>query len=77
MTNIPIVIGAFGRHQRIGIRTGGFGNNRTNGAHPNYYIIENGQNTENSPGDSRKICCHSNSSERPSAKTDVKNSQGV
>ena len=24
-----------------------------------------------------ETCCHSNSSERPSAKTDVKNSQGV
>ena len=25
----------------------------------------------------QETCCHSNSSERPSAKTDVKNSQGV
>ena len=36
------------RHQRIGTRTGGLGNKRTNGDHLNYSI---GQNTEKSPGD--------------------------
>ena len=46
------------------------------GDHSNYNIIENGQNTEKSPGDLRRLAViHSN--ERPSAKTDVKNSQGV
>ena len=25
------------------------------GNHPNYYIIENGQNTENSPGDLSRL----------------------
>ena len=35
--------------------TGGFGNKRTNGDHPNEYIIEIGQNTEKSPGDLRKL----------------------
>ena len=39
---IPIVIGT-------GI--GGHGNKRTIGDHPNYNIVETGQNTEKSPGD--------------------------
>ena len=37
-------------HQRIIKGTGGLGGRRTSGDHPNYNIIENGQNTENSPG---------------------------
>ena len=48
-----------------------------NEGHPNYYIIENGQNTEKSPGDLRRLAVTQKSSERLSAKTDVKNSQGV
>ena len=43
---------------------------RTSGDYPNNSIIENGQNTEESSGDS-------NSSERPSANADVKNSKGI
>ena len=43
------------------------------GDHQNNNINDNGQNIKESPGD----CCHSNSSERLSAKTDMKNSQGV
>ena len=31
--------------------TGGLGNRKKSGDHPNYNIIENGQNTEKSPGD--------------------------
>ena len=31
--------------------TGGLGNMKTNGDHPNYNIIENGQNTEKTPGE--------------------------
>ena len=42
-------------HQRIGTKTGKFGNKRTNGDHPNYSIIEIGQNAEKSPGDLRKL----------------------
>ena len=34
-----------------GIRTGGFGNNRTSEDHPNNSIVENGQNTKKSSGD--------------------------
>ena len=41
-------------HKRIGTRTGGLGNNRMNGDHPNYSIIKIGQNTEKSPRDLRK-----------------------
>ena len=58
-------------HQRISTRTG---NNKVSGDHPNYCIIEISQNTEKSPGDLKR-CCHSNSSEKPSANTGVKNSQ--
>ena len=36
------------------------------GDHPNYYIIENGQNTEKSPGDLRRLAV---------AQTPVKNHQ--
>ena len=34
---------------------GRLGNKRTSGDHPNYSIIKNGQNTEKSPGDLRKL----------------------
>ena len=45
--------------------TGGLGSWWTGGDHPNDSIIENGQNSEKSPG---------NSSEKPSANADVKSS---
>ena len=52
MTIIPIVIGAFGNsNYRITKVTGGLGSWRRTGDHPNYYIIEDGQNPETSPGD--------------------------
>ena len=35
--------------------TGGLGRWRTSGDHPNYYIIENNQNTEKSPRDLRRL----------------------
>ena len=35
-------------HQRICTRSGGLGNKRTSGDHPNYYIIEFGQNFQES-----------------------------
>ena len=41
--------------QRIIEGTEELGNNRTSGDHPNYNIIENGQNTEKSPGDLRRL----------------------
>ena len=40
-------------HQKISTRNGGLGDKRTGGDCPIYYIIEVGQDTENSPGDSR------------------------
>ena len=40
-------------HQRIDKVSGGLGNNRTSGNHPNYSIIKIGQNTEESPEDLR------------------------
>ena len=42
-------------HQRIIEGTGGLGGRRTSGDYPNYRIIENGQNTEKSPGDLRRL----------------------
>ena len=73
MTIIPFVIGAFRRSlQRIIKEAGGLENNRTSGDHQNYYIVENDQNTEKSPGDLRETCCLSNS-----RNTDGKNSQGI
>ena len=38
-------------------------------------MIENGHNTEKSPGDLNENYCHSNSSERPSANPHMKSSQ--
>ena len=48
VTIIPIVIGAF---RTVTKGTGGLGSWRTIRDYPNYYIMENGQNTEKSPGD--------------------------
>ena len=42
-------------HQKFIKGTGELGNKRTNRDPPNYDIIENGQNTEKSPGDLRRI----------------------
>ena len=42
-------------HQRIIKGTGGLGNKRTCGEQLNYYIFENGQNTEKSPGDLQSL----------------------
>ena len=42
-------------HRRINKGTERLGNKRTSGDHPNYYIIENGQNPEKSPGDLRRL----------------------
>ena len=42
-------------NQRIIKVTGGLGILRMSGDHPNYSIIENGQNTEKSPGDLRRL----------------------
>ena len=42
-------------NQCINSRTGGLGGKRTSGDHPNYTIVEIGQNTKKSPGDSRTL----------------------
>ena len=41
--------------QWTGTETGGLGNKRTSGDHPNYSIVEIGQNTKKSPGDLRRL----------------------
>ena len=61
-------------HQKIIKGTGGLGNKRTSGDHPNYNITKNGQNIEKSPGDLRRLTVTPTLVE-PSAKTDVKNSK--
>ena len=56
VTIIPIVIGAFETVTKglpKGLEDLEIG--LTSGDHPNYYIIENGQNTEKSPGDLRRL----------------------
>ena len=40
---------------KINKGTGGLGNNRTSGDHPNYCIIGIGQNTAKSPGNLRRL----------------------
>ena len=56
VTFIPIVISAFGTVTKgLPKGIGRLGIWRTSGDHPNYYIIENGQNTEMSPGDLRRL----------------------
>ena len=56
VTNIPIVIGAFGTVTKGLLKgTGGLGRWRMSRDHSNYTIIENGQNTEKSPGDLRRL----------------------
>ena len=42
-------------HQRNGTMTGGLGYNGKSADCPNYSIFENGQNTEKSPGDLRRL----------------------
>ena len=54
LTVISIVIGALGTVTN-GSRTGGLGNNGTSIDHPNYNIIEIGQNTEKNPGDLKRL----------------------
>ena len=56
VTVIPIVIGAFGTVTKGIIKgPGGFGSWRPSGDHPNNSVIENGQNTEKSPGNLRRL----------------------
>ena len=42
-------------HQKSCKGIGGFGDKMTNGDHPNYSIVEIGQNTKKSPGDLRRL----------------------
>ena len=53
VTIIPVVIGAFGTLTKGILKT--HGSWQTSGNHPNYSIVENGQNTEKSHGDLRRL----------------------
>ena len=56
VTIIPIVIDAFGKVTKGLLKgTGGLESWRTSRDHPNDSIIENGQNTEKSSGDLRRL----------------------
>ena len=55
VTIIPIVIGVFVTVTKVIKETGGLESWRTSEDYPNYYIIENSQNTEKSPGDLRRL----------------------
>ena len=56
VTIIPIVIGAFGAVTKGLLKgSGRFGSWRSSGDHPNNSAIEDGQNTEKSPGDLRRV----------------------
>ena len=70
VTEIPIVIGALGTLSKGARRVG---NRRINRDHPNYCIVEIGQNTEKSPGNDEKTCGLTDFSEKPSANADIKN----
>ena len=72
VTLISIVIGVLCTFTK---GTGGIGNKRTNGDHPNYSIVQIGQNTEKSPGDLKTLAVTQTSEKKPSANTDMKNSQ--
>ena len=50
---VQIVVGAFSTVTKGLLK--GLESWRTSGNHPNYRIIENGQNTEKSPGDLRRF----------------------
>ena len=65
------------KNLRIIKRPGKLGSWRTGRDYPNDSIAKNGQNPATNPGRFEESCCHSNSSEKPSANTDVKNSKGV
>ena len=53
VTIILIMIGAFAKG--LLKEQGGLESKRTSGDHPNYSIVENGQNTENSLGDLKRL----------------------
>ena len=62
-------------HQRICTGTVGLGNKRTSGDHPNYSIVEIGQNTKKSLGDFRRLPVTQTPEENHQIKLMWKNSQ--
>ena len=62
-------------HQGVGAETLWLGNESIRKGHLNYIIVEIGLNTEKSPGDLRRLCCHTDSNKKPSANVGMKNSQ--
>ena len=78
MTSIPIVIGAFGTVTKGLLK--GLEDLKIRGCvedHPNYNVIENGQNTEKSPGDLRRLPVTQTPGKNDQLKLMWKNSQGV
>ena len=69
---IQIVTGALGTDTEGLLK--GLENLEISGDRPNYYIIEDSQNTEKGHGDLRKLAVSQTFKDRPSANADVKNS---
>ena len=75
---IPIGIWCFWySHQRIIKGSRGLGGWKTKGDHPNYYITENGHNTEKSHGDLRRLAVTQTPVKNRLLKLNGKISQGV
>ena len=55
MTVIPTIIEHLDRIQKLGKKTGRVGNQRTCRDHPDFSIVEIGQNSEKSPGNLKKL----------------------
>ena len=63
--------------KRLTKGTGRLRNQRIRGDHPNYCVVEIGQNTEKSSGDLRRLTVTQTPVERRSANAGVENPQGV
>ena len=72
VTVLPIVMLSSIQSLKDWYKTGGHGNERTSGDHPNYTIVEIGQNTKKNSGDlkRRAVPCG-----KPLSKPGMKNSQ--
>ena len=75
VTIMPVVISCvWNSNKRITKGTGGLGSWRMSGDHPNYNIAENGQNTEMSSGDVRRLAVTQTPVKDHQLNVDVKNS---
>ena len=64
-------------HRRMVTGTGGFGNKRSSGDHPNYRIFKIRHNTKKGAGDSRRLTVSQTPVEKLSANAEIKILEGV